>query len=230
MSAANVKILLIDDEPAILRFVRAGLAASGHTVISAASAALGLSQERAFQPDIIILDLHLPDMEGMEVIRQLRTAGILTPIIVLSSRDDERTKVQALDLGADDYLSKPFGMDELRARIRTALRHRLQLEGETMISHIGDLSVDLVRRVVMVRDSRISLSPREYELLRLLVKYAGKVLTHKFIQQQIWGYEIGVQYVRIYIRALRLKIETTPDMPFYILTENGVGYRLRELD
>ena len=152
------------------------------------------------------------------------------PIIVLSSRADEGGKVRALDLGADDYVTKPFGMDELLARLRAALRHRLQQQGERPIFRSGDLSVDLVRRIVTVRGSEVKLSPREYDLLRLLVAHAGKVLTHKFILREVWGGESDVQYLRIYIRALRQKIEADPERPQHILTETGVGYRLRAPD
>ncbi len=219
-------VLVIDDEPAILRFVRAGLAASNYRMLTAANGQAGLDMVRTASPDVIVLDLGLPDIHGMDVIRNLRKGKVHTPIIVLSSQDDEKSKVEALDLGADDYVTKPVGLNELRARVRTALRHRLQQDGEIAIFTIGDLSVDLVRRIVTVRGTAVKLSPREYELLRLLVKHAGKVLTHKFIQKQVWSHEIGVQYVRIYIRALRLKIEEVPEMPRYIVTEPGVGYRL----
>jgi two-component system KDP operon response regulator KdpE len=230
MKPNRIKVLIIDDDTAIQRFVRGGLMAAGYTTLSAATGALGISEIRQHAPDAILLDLQLPDMDGAEVIRELRAGATFTPVIVLSSRDSEKTKVKLLDLGADDYVTKPFGMDELTARIRTALRHRLQQQGESRLFTTGDLSVDLVRRLVMLREERISLSPREYDLLRLLVQHAGKVLTHTFIQEQVWGREIGVQYVRIYIRALRQKLEPSPDMPFYIRTENGVGYRLRDAD
>lgn len=230
MKPNRTKVLIIDDEPAIQRFIRTSLANAGYTAISAPNGSQALAEVIEQAPDVILLDLQLPDMDGAEVIGRLRERGTTTPIIVLSSRDSERSKVKLLDLGADDYVTKPFGMDELTARIRTALRHRLQRRGEKSVFMTGDLSVDVVRRVVTLRDVRLSFSPREYDLLRLLVKHAGKVLTHGFIQEQVWGREIGVQYVRIYIRALRQKIETTPDMPFYIQTENGVGYRLRDAD
>jgi two-component system KDP operon response regulator KdpE len=152
------------------------------------------------------------------------------PVIVLSSRDDEKGKVMALDGGADDYVTKPFGMEELLARIRTAVRHRLQQEGEKPVFKTGDLSVDLVRRLVSVRGREVRLTPREYDLLRLLVAHAGKVLTHKFILREVWGSETDVQYLRIYIRSLRQKIEANPELPALIQTEQGVGYRLRAAD
>jgi two-component system KDP operon response regulator KdpE len=167
---------------------------------------------------------------GFEVIRRPRETGSTVPIVVLSSRSDEAGKVKALDLGADDYLTKPFGVEELLARIRAALRHRLQQQGERPVFRSGDLVVDLVRRIVSVGGVEVKLSPREYDLLRLLVMHAGRVLTHKFIMQQLWSRETDVQYLRIYIRALRQKIEPDPERPQHILTEQGVGYRLRAPD
>jgi two-component system, OmpR family, KDP operon response regulator KdpE len=152
------------------------------------------------------------------------------PIIILSSRDNESAKVLAFDLGADDYVTKPFGIDELLARIRTALRHRLQQEGERPLFHAGDLCVDLVRRLVTVRNEEVQCSSREYEVLRLLVAHAGKVLTHEFILREIWGSDPHMQYLRIYIGALRRKIEEDPERPTHVLTITGVGYRLREPD
>ncbi len=177
--------------------------------------------------DLIVLDLGLPDIDGLEVIGRIRAAGSTIPIIVLSSRNDEAAKVDALDLGADDYVTKPFGIDELLARIRAAQRHRLQREGEAPVFHSGDLMVDLVRRIVTVRGKEVKFSPREYAVLRLLVQHAGKVLTHKMILREVWGGDTDVQYLRIYIRALRQKIEPDPERPSHILTETGVGYRLR---
>jgi two-component system KDP operon response regulator KdpE len=169
-------------------------------------------------------------MDGLEVIRQVRSGGSMLPIVVLSSRNDEEAKVAALDLGADDYVTKPFGMDELLARIRAAQRHRLQQEGEKPIFRTGDLTVDLVRRIVTVRGHEVKFSPREYDLLRLLVANAGKVLTHNHIMREVWAPNTDVQYLRIYIRALRQKIEEDTDRPRYIRTETGVGYRLRAPD
>jgi two-component system KDP operon response regulator KdpE len=177
--------------------------------------------------DLIVLDLGLPDIDGLEVIRRIRGAGSAVPIVVLSSRGDEAAKVDALDLGADDYVTKPFGIDELLARVRAAQRHMLQQQGEHPVFHSGDLTVDLVRRIVSVRGQEVKFSPREYEVLRLLVQHAGKVLTHKMIMRAVWGGDTDVQYLRIYIRALRQKIEPEPERPTHILTETGVGYRLR---
>jgi two-component system KDP operon response regulator KdpE len=178
----------------------------------------------------MVLDLGLPDIDGLEVIRRVRDSGSVVPIIVLSSRDDEAAKVAALDLGADDYVTKPFGIDELLARTRAAQRHRLQQQGEKPIFRAGDLAVDLVRRIVTVRGVEVKFSPREYDLLRLLVMHAGKVLTHNMILREVWGPNTDVQYLRIYIRALRQKIESDMEKPEYIMTETGVGYRLRAPD
>jgi two-component system KDP operon response regulator KdpE len=220
-------VLIVDDEPAILRFLRTSLTANGYQVEEAEDGATAMKLARRGATDVLVLDLGLPDIDGFDVIRQLREGGSSLPIIVLSSRTDEAGKVKALDLGADDYLTKPFGVDELLARIRAALRHKLQQQGERPIFKSGDLAVDLVRRLVTVRGAEVKLSPREYEILRLLVAHAGKVLTHRFILKEVWGGETDVQYLRIYIRALRQKIENDPERPQHIQTEQGVGYRLR---
>jgi two-component system KDP operon response regulator KdpE len=225
-----LRVLVVDDEPPIRRFLRTGLTAQGYTVVEAESGHVALDVARRGSADLIVLDLGLPDLDGLEVIKHLRTAGSQTPIIVLSSRSDEAAKVAALDNGADDYVTKPFGVEELMARIRTAQRHRLQQHGEPPIFRSGDLTVDLVRRIVTVRGKEEKFSPREYEVLRLLVAHAGKVLTHKFMLSEIWGGETDVQYLRIYIRALRQKIERDPERPEHIITETAVGYRLRTLD
>ena len=225
-----LRILVVDDEPAILRFLRTGLSAQGYLVSEAQDGRAALDTLRRNAVDMVILDLGLPDMDGLEVIRRMRGASSRVPIIVLSSRDDEGGKVEALDLGADDYVTKPFGIDELFARVRAAQRHRLQEQGERSLFRSGDLVVDLVRRVVTVRGAEMKFAPREYDLLRLLVAHAGKVLTHRFILHEVWGVETDVQYLRIYIRALRQKIEADPERPAHILTETGVGYRLRAPD
>ncbi len=185
---------------------------------------------RGRAPDVVVLDLGLPGISGLDIIRRLRDQGSIVPIIVLSSRTDEIGKVKALDLGADDYITKPFGIDELLARIRAALRHRLQQEGERPVFRCGELTVDLVRRIVTQRGAEVKLSPKEYDLLRLLVAHAGKVLTHRMMLREVWGGEGDVQYLRIYIRQLRQKIEPDPERPTHIATETGVGYRLRLLD
>ena len=179
------------------------------------------------RPDLIILDLGLPDMAGLELLRTIRARNESVPIVVLSSRGDEAGKVQALDLGADDYVTKPFGMEELLARMRTALRHQLQVHGERPVFRAGDLSVDLVRRIVKLRDQEVKLSPKEYDLLRVLIQHAGKVLTHRFLLRELWDDLTDPQYLRVYVRQLRQKIEADPERPQHILTETGIGYRLR---
>jgi two-component system KDP operon response regulator KdpE len=226
MNAPALRVLVIDDEPPIRKLLRMGLSTQGYRVIEAPDgrSALDLIREK---PDLVILDLGLPDMQGLELLRTMRTRDERVPIVVLSSRADEVAKVQALDLGADDYVTKPFGMDELLARIRAALRHQLQVEGERPIFRVGDLSVDLVRRIVKTGDKEVKLSPKEYELLRLLVQHAGKVLTHRFLLKELWSDLTDAQYLRVYVRQLRQKIEADPQRPQYILTETGIGYRLR---
>ena len=226
--AGRLRILVVDDEPAILRFLRASLESQDYFVSAAADARTALDLIRRETTDLIVLDLGLPDMDGLDIIRQIRNRGDTLPIIVISGRENERAKVQALDLGADDYVTKPFGIAELLARVRTAQRHRLQQEGEKPLFHTGDLCVDLVRRLVTVRNEEVQVSPREYEVLRLLVAHAGKVLTHDFILQEIWGSDADVRNLRVYMRALRQKIEMDPKRPTHILTVTGVGYRLRE--
>jgi len=228
--AGPLRVLVVDDEPAIVRFLRAGLNSQGYVVSAAVDGRSALETILRGAVDVVVLDLGLPDLDGLEVIRRVRGTGSTMPIIVLSSRSDERGKVEAFDLGADDYVTKPFGIDELLARIRAAQRHRLQQEGELPIFRTDDLTVDLVRRIVTIRGHEVKFSPREYDLLRLLVRHAGKVLTHKFILREVWGSETEIQYLRIYIRALRQKIEDDPERPRYLLTETGVGYRLRAPD
>jgi len=218
--------LVIDDEPPIRKLLRMGLSAEGYQVIEAPSGKAALEQIPQ-KPDLIILDLGLPDMQGLDLLRTMRERNEGVPIVVLSSRADETAKVQALDFGADDYVTKPFGMNELLARIRAAMRHQLQSHGERPIFRVGDLAVDLVRRIVKMRDQDVKLSPKEYDLLRLFVQHAGKVLTHNFLLKELWGPPADSQYVRVYVRQLRQKIEPHPDCPEYILTETGVGYRLR---
>ena len=226
MSTHPVRILVIDDEPAIRRLLKTSLSAEGYVVEEAATGEAGWAQFNKVKPDLVLLDLGLPDIDGREVLKRVRGAG-LVPVIVLSIRSDERGKVEALDLGADDYVAKPVGMDELNARVRAALRHRLQQEGAEPIFKSGDVAVDLVRRHVTVKGQEVKLSPKEYDLLRLLVMHAGKVLTHQMIMREVWGASTDVQYLRIYIRQLRQKIETDPERPALILTESGVGYRLK---
>lgn len=228
--SAPLKILVVDDEPAIVRFLRTGLTGHGYIVLTAGTGRAALEILERESPNLMVLDLGLPDMDGLDIIIRLRAMRLMIPIIVLSSRGEERSKVEALELGADDYLVKPFGMDELIARVRVAQRHQLMREGERPVFQVGDLAVDLVRRVVTVRGETVQLSPRQYELLRLLVQHAGKVLTRDFILREVWHNDSNVQYLRIYIRALRQKLEPRPERPEYILTEIGVGYRLRAAD
>jgi two-component system KDP operon response regulator KdpE len=227
--SANVSILVIDDEPPIRKLLRMGLTTQGYDIIDASDGRSGL-ERLAEKPDLIILDLGLPDMQGHEVLQFIRERNPEVPVIVLSSRGDETGKVQALDLGADDYVTKPFGMNELLARIRAALRHQLAVQGERPIFRVDDLSVDLVRRIVKVAGREIKLSPKEYEFLRVLVHHAGKVLTHQYLLREIWGGSTDPQYLRVYVRQLRQKIEPHPERPHYIMTETGVGYRLKAPD
>ena len=225
-----LRVLVVDDEPAILRFLRAGLGSQGYLVIEAETGRrrwMPCAQQRA---DLVVLDLGLPDIDGLEVIRRIRDGGVDAADHRAVEPRRRGGKVEALDLGADDYVTKPFGIDELLARIRAAQRHRLQQQGEKPVFRTGDLTVDLVRRIVTVRGQEVKFSPREYDLLRLLVAHAGKVLTHNMILREVWGPNTDVQYLRIYIRALRQKIEQDPEKPEYILTETGVGYRLRAPD
>lgn len=225
-----LRILVIDDEPAIRRFLRTSLTAQGYSLLEAEDGETGLAMLQRNAVDVLILDLGLPGIGGLDVLKKLRDGHSAVPVIVLSSRDDETGKVTALDMGADDYVTKPFGMDELLARIRAAVRHKLQQEGEKPLFKSGDLTVDLVRRIVTVRGQEVKLTPREYDLLRVLMAHAGKVLTHKFLLREVWGSETDVQYLRIYIRTLRQKIEANPEQPVLIQTEQGVGYRLRAAD
>lgn len=230
MTNSSVKILVVDDEPPIRKLLRLGLSTQGYNVIEAMNATAAIEQIALMQPDLIVLDLGLPDLSGYELLRRWRDEGSDLPVVILSSRTDEGGIVQALELGADDYITKPFGMNELVARIRVALRHRLQQQGERPIFETGGLSVDLVKRIVKVDGREVKLSPKEYEILRVLVQHAGKALTHRFLLAQVWGGSTDVQYLRVYVRQLRQKIERLPDQPQYITTETGVGYRLREVE
>jgi two-component system KDP operon response regulator KdpE len=229
MSAGSLKILVVDDEPPIRKLLRMGLTSQGYQVLEAPNGRTAL-ELLAKKPDLVILDLGLPDIDGLDLLRRLRHRQESLPIVVLSSRGDEAGKVAALDLGADDYVTKPFGMDELFARMRAALRHQLQVHGERPIFRVGDLSVDLVHRIVKLGDKEVKLSPKEYDLLRLLVQHAGKVLTHRFLLQELWDEPPDPQYLRVYVRQLRQKIETDPERPQYLMTEIGIGYRLRAPD
>lgn len=229
MNASAIKVLVIDDEPPIRKLLRMGLTTQGYDIIEASNGKLAL-EKLAEDPALIILDLGLPDIQGHDLLQMIRARNDSVPIVVLSSRGDEAGKVQALDLGADDYLTKPFGMDELLARLRAALRHQLQVHGERPVFKTGDLSVDLDRRIVKVGEREVKLSPKEYDLLRVLVQHAGKVLTHRFLLRELWDELTDAQYLRVYVRQLRQKIELDPERPHFVLTETGIGYRLRAPD
>jgi two-component system KDP operon response regulator KdpE len=228
--SSPLRVLVVDDEPAIRRFLHTSLTSQRYHVTEVEDGPGALAHIAKAGTDLIVLDLGLPGTDGFDVIKRLRDSGSDVPIVVLSSRTDEAGKVRALDLGADDYVTKPFGVDELLARIRAALRHRLQQQGERPIFKSGELTIDLVRRIVTVRGQEVKFSPREYDLLRILVMHAGKVLTHKYLMKEVWGGETDVQYLRIYVRALRQKLEVDPEQPKHILTEQGVGYRLKVVD
>jgi two-component system, OmpR family, KDP operon response regulator KdpE len=225
----SARILVIDDEPQIRRLLKTTLGARGYDVAVAADGALGLDMVASWRPDIILLDLGLPGLDGLDVCRKIREWSEV-PIIVLTVRDTEDDKVKALDLGADDYLTKPFGIDELLARIRVALRHAARHSAaDQPLLRFGDLAIDLARRQVSVRGQDVHLTPKEYELLRALALQAGKVLTHRALLRTVWGraYEQDVPTLRVFVTQLRHKIEADPAHPSYILTEPGVGYRFQ---
>jgi two-component system, OmpR family, KDP operon response regulator KdpE len=223
----KIRVLVVDDEPAIRKFLRVALVSQGYTVDEASNGKDAVSIISNDKPDIIILDLGLPDMDGIEVIRLVRQ-WIQTPIIVLSVRNSEKDKVDALDAGADDYLIKPFSVGELSARLRAALRHLTQSPGENTFSN-RNLSVDLLRRVVISNGKEVQLTPNEYDILRVLISHGGKVLTHLQLLREVWGkvYEQEFHILHVNISNLRRKIEPDPTRPQYIITEPGVGYRLR---
>jgi two-component system KDP operon response regulator KdpE len=230
MAIHEATVLLIEDEAEIRRFLRTSLPAHGYRLYEATTGLDGLAQAKARNPDIILLDLGLPDVDGTEVIRQVREWSTI-PILVLSAREQEQAKVAALDLGADDYVTKPFGVNELLARMRAALRHISGPPGEPAepVFTLGDLRVDLGRRQVFVSENEIHLTPIEYKLLTTLIRYAGRVMTHRQLLKEVWGplhVEEG-HYLRVYMRQLRNKLEKNPAHPRYLVTELGVGYRLR---
>ena len=222
-------VVLIEDEPPIRRFLRATLTGQGYRLFEASNGADGIVEVGARQPDVVIVDLGLPDMDGIDVIRRLRE-WTNVPVIVLSARGQERDKVTALDAGADDYVSKPFGAGELLARIRVALRHTAGAshEGDDAVFKVGDLRVDLLHRQVSVGEREIHLTPIEYKLLTTLVRHAGKVVTHQHLLRDVWGpaHTEQAHYVRVYMAHLRHKLEAEPARPRYLLTEPGAGYRL----
>ncbi len=226
MRGGGLRVLVVDDEPAIRRFLRASLASLGHEIFEAATGQEALSGATAHHPDLIILDLGLPDIEGIEVTRRLREWSKI-PIIILSVREHESEKIAALDAGADDYLTKPFGIGELIARMRAAMRH-MAPAAESVFT-LGELVMDLGRRVVTVSNREVQLTPTEYDLLRILVMNVGKVLTHHQLLRQVWGvgFDEESHMLRVNISNLRRKIEPDPTRPRYVVTEPGVGYRLR---
>lgn len=221
--------MIVDDEPAIRRLLRTSLVSQSWRVTEARTGEVALSMVAEAMPDIVVLGLGLPDIDGVEVLRRLRSVHPTLPVVILSVRDDERGKVAALEAGADDYVTKPFSMAELVARMRNALRHALQQEGTIPLFVSGNLTIDLVRRQIFRSENEIRLSPREWDILRMLVRYAGRVLTHQTIMSQLWGATGDVQQLRVYIRQIRQKIEIDPEMPRHIITETGVGYRMVQL-
>jgi two-component system KDP operon response regulator KdpE len=226
MTADGATILIVEDEPPIRRLLRTTLSAQDYRTLEAGTAAEALQAVRHHRPDLVLLDLGLPDRDGLELIGEIRKLGPV-PIVVLSGRGEEAAKVAALDSGADDYVTKPFGAEELMARLRAALRHRLQQQGAERAFASGALKVDLVRRLVERADEAVKLSPKEYDILEQLAIHAGKVLTHRHLLREVWRDEtVDPQYLRVYIRQLRQKIETDPASPQHVLTEPGVGYRL----
>lgn len=229
-STNKLRVLVVDDEPAIRTFLRVSLAAHDYTVFEAENGQTAIASVTASRPDILILDLGLPDMDGIEVTRLLREWTQL-PIIILSVRGQEADKIAALDAGADDYLTKPFGAGELLARMRTALRHVAQTANDPVFT-TGDLSVDLTRRTVSLAGREVQLTPTEYDLLKVLVTHSGKVLTHRQLLREVWGgeYDQEMHILRVNISNLRHKLEPDPVRPQYIVTEPGVGYRLRTMD
>jgi two-component system KDP operon response regulator KdpE len=227
--SGNARVLVVDDEPAILRFLKPALEANDYEVVSAATLAEAMKRIAKESPDVVILDLGLPDGDGKDVIRQVRQWSQV-PIIVLSAREREAEKIEALDLGADDFVNKPFGVGELMARLRTALRHRRQTQGEAAIVRIGTLEIDLPRRRTARDGAEIKLTSREFDLLSCLARHPGKVMTHRQLLTAVWGpaQVEETQYLRVYVGHLRQKLEENPDDPKIILTELGIGYRLAE--
>jgi two-component system KDP operon response regulator KdpE len=225
------KILIIDDEPAIRRFLKSSLIAHGFDIVEAETGKAGLAALARGGFALVVVDLGLPDIDGHELVRNIRQQSPV-PIIVLSVRDDETGKVAALDGGADDYVTKPFGIDEFMARVRAALRHRLQEQGQTANLRVGDLTIDVLGREVKMRHESIKLSRREFDLLVYLAEHAGKVVTHQQALNQVWGpgHAEYIEYLRVYVRQLRQKIESDPQHPKLILTVPGVGYRLNVVD
>lgn len=231
MEPSQTKVLVVDDEPQIRRFVKVALEANGYVYTEAETGIEAIKKAASEKPGLIILDLGLPDMDGKDVLANIRSWGNM-PVIVLSVRSKEEEKIQALDLGADDYLTKPFGVGELMARIRTALRRQLREQNVEPEFHTGELMVDLIKRRVLLKNEEVHLSKKEYQILALFVQHAGLVLTHQQILRAVWGdaYSHDTAYLRVFIRQLRNKIEPDPTHPVYITTESGVGYRLQVVE
>lgn len=227
--STKIRVLVVDDEPAILRFLKPALEANDCDVSSAVTAADAVKEIARHPPDIVVLDLGLPDSDGKDVILRVREWSDV-PIIVLSARDREAEKIAAFDLGADDYVNKPFSVGEFMARMRAALRHRMQRHAEIPVLKIGDVEIDSVRHEVRRMGETIKITPKEFELLSFLARHAGKVITHRQILSAVWGpaHIEDTQYLRVYIGQLRQKIEERPDDPQLILTEPGIGYRMIE--
>ncbi len=230
MTTPGPLVLIVEDDAQMRRFLRASLGAHGYRLIETTAGEEALAQATAYNPDLVILDLGLPDLDGITVTRRLREWSSV-PIVVISARGQEQDKIDALDAGADDYLTKPFGTGELFARMRVALRHAARVDGgdaEPTLA-VGDLRIDLARRQVFSRDAEVHLTPLEYKLFATLMKHAGKVLTHRQLLKEVWGptYADQTQYLRVYMVQLRHKLERDPARPRYLVTEPGVGYRLR---
>ncbi len=227
--SARRRVLLVDDEAAVVRFLKPALEANNYETINAGTVAEAIKRVAADSPDIVLLDLGLPDGDGKDVIRRAREWSDV-PIIVLSAREREAEKIDSLDLGADDYVNKPFNVGELMARMRAALRHRMQRKAEVPVLRVGDLEIDAVRHRVMRAGAELKLTPKEFELLSFLARHVGRVLTHRQILAAVWGpaHTEDTQYLRVYIGQLRQKIEAQPDDPRIILTEPGIGYRIAE--
>jgi two-component system, OmpR family, KDP operon response regulator KdpE len=229
--STKTRVLVVDDEGAILRFLKPALEANGYEMITAGTVAEALKRTASDSPDLVLLDLGLPDGDGKDVIRQARQWSDV-PIIVLSARERELEKIEALDLGADDYVNKPFNVGELMARMRTALRHRMQRTAETPILRVADIEIDSVRHRVTRAGVEMKLTPKEFELLSFLARHAGRVLTHRQILTAVWGpaHAEDTQYLRVYVGQLREKLEARPDDPHLLLTEPGIGYRVTAAD
>lgn len=227
--SSKIRVLVVDDEPAILRFLKPALEANNYEIMSAGTVAEAIKRIAAETPDIVVLDLGLPDGDGKDVIRQVREWSDV-PIVILSARDREVEKIEALDLGGDDFVNKPFGVGELLARMRTALRHRMEKEVETPVLRTDDVEIDSVRHRVTRANAEVKLTPKEFELLSFLARHAGKVVTHRQILTAVWGpaHAADTQYLRVYVGQLRQKIEKDPGDPRIILTEPGIGYRIAE--